>query len=379
MRLPKGFMTDESLLQPLSYIPANILCAQDYEWAARQFIASPSYAYIAGGSFRDYTLQSNTKAFESWSVIPRVLSSLSNAQTSISLLGKQRNHPILLAPVAFQQLAHQQAELDVARAAAATDTGMIVSTLSSYSLEDIATSDSGFKWFQLYFQPNEKISLDLVRRAEKSGYEAIVVTLDASIKVPSLSAQRAGFVMPPEMQAANFAAYPDVTADVQPQQSLFQVADANANHWAKLTWLLEQTQLPIIVKGVLHPDDAVKLKSMGIAGIVVSNHGGRGLDGAPASLDVLQSIRRVVGDTYPVLFDSGVRSGLDIFKAIALGADAVLIGRLQVYALSVAGALGVAHLMKLLRQELEVVMAMTGCNSVAEIRNASLLSISRAD
>ena len=142
--------------------------------------------------------------------------------------------------------------------------------------------------------------------------------------------------------------------------------------WADLEWLLSQASLPVIVKGVLHPQDAQKIKAMGCAGIIVSNHGGRSLDGAPASIDCLAKIRAAVGDDYPILFDGGIRSGLDIFKAIALGADAVLIGRLQVYALSVAGALGVAHMLRLLREELELCMALAGCASLSDIRNTQL-------
>lgn len=364
----------QQLLQPLNYIPADIYCAQDYELLAQGFIPAPSYAYIAGGSGRDQTLAANQAAFSKYPVVPRILRDLIQGNTQISLLGKNYSHPIFLAPVAYQKLAHPQGELDTTRAADATDTCMISSTLSSYSLEEIAKVGAADKWFQLYFQPSREATLDLLKRAESSGYKAIVVTVDTTIRSPSLGALRAQFQMPADCVAVNIQTYEQTTAKhIQHGQSrIFQGVMQEAPTWADLEWLLTQTKLPIFVKGVLHPEDAEKIKSTGCAGIIVSNHGGRSLDGAPASIDCLQEIRTAVGNNYPVLFDSGIRSGLDIFKAIALGADAVLIGRLQVYALAVAGALGVAHMLKLLREELELTMAQAGCATIADIRKFHL-------
>lgn len=368
----------QQLLQPLNYIPADIYCAQDYELLAQGFIPAPSYAYIAGGSGRDQTLAANQAAFSKYPVVPRILRDLMQGNTQISLLGKNYSHPIFLAPVAYQKLAHPQGELDTTRAADATDTCMISSTLSSYSLEEIAKVGAADKWFQLYFQPSREATLDLLKRAESSGYKAIVVTVDTTIRSPSLGALRAQFQMPADCVAVNIQAYEQVTAKhIQHGQSrIFQGVMQETPTWADLEWLLTQTKLPIFVKGVLHPEDAEKIKSIGCAGIIVSNHGGRSLDGAPASIDCLQEIRTAVGNNYPVLFDSGIRSGLDIFKAIALGADAVLVGRLQVYALAVAGALGVAHMLKLLREELELTMAQAGCATIADIRTFHLRTTS---
>ncbi|GGY69737.1 alpha-hydroxy-acid oxidizing enzyme [Cellvibrio zantedeschiae] len=366
----------QQLLSPLNYIPADIQSAQDYEYLARRFIAAPNYEYIAGGSGRDQTLASNLAAFNKWAVCPRILCDVTKGHTGFNLLNREYAHPIFLAPVAYQKLAHPLGEIESARAAEAMQSCFISSTLATQSLETIAATGAEAKWFQLYFQPKLEATLDLVRRAETAGYSALVVTVDASIRMPSLGALRAQFKMPDECVAVNVQHYEiNPSAEIAANESrIFQGAMREAPTWADLEWLISETNLPVIVKGVLHPVDALKLKNVGAAGIVVSNHGGRSLDGAPASLDCLAAIRAAVGDDYPVLFDSGIRSGLDIFKAIALGADAVLIGRLQVYALSVAGALGVAHMLRLLREELELCMAQTGCATLDDIRNTRLQS-----
>ncbi len=373
---------DLQTLSALNYIPADIQCAQDYELLAPRFIPAPSFAYIAGGSGQDQTLAANRAAFSKWSVYPRLLCDVTQGHTRLNLLNCDFLHPIFLAPVAYQKLAHPQAELETARAAEVMQACMVTSTLSNTSLEEIAAVGNGKnrrgeKWFQLYFQPNRIATLDLLSRAQAAGYSAIVVTVDASIRTPSMSAVRAHFHMPEDCVAVNVQHYevPEAHAITAGQSRVFNGAMREAPTWADLEWLLRQTTLPIIVKGVLHPQDAQKIKAIGCAAIIVSNHGGRSLDGAPASIDCVAKIRAAVGDDYPVLFDGGIRSGLDIFKAIALGADAVLIGRLQVYALSVAGALGVAHMLRLLREELELCMALAGCASLSDIRNSALESI----
>ncbi len=362
------------LLAPLNYIPSDIQAAQDYEYFARRFIAAPTYEYIAGGSGRDQTLARNIAAFNKWAVYPRILCDLTKGHTRFNLFNREFSIPIFLAPVAYQKLAHPLGELEIARAAEAMQACMLSSTLSTFSLEDIASSSAGEKWFQLYFQPSRTDTLDLIRRSEAAGYKAIVVTVDASVRSPSLGAVRADFQMPSDCIAVNVEGYElsQLAKIAQGQSRVFQGVMQDAPTWFDLEWLIDQSNLPVIVKGVLHPDDAIKIKNLGCAGLVVSNHGGRNLDGAPASIDCLARIRAAVGDNYPVLFDGGIRSGLDIFKAIALGADAVLIGRLQVFALSVAGALGVAHMLRLLREELELCMAQAGCATLNDIRNTTL-------
>ena len=356
---------------PASQVPPGVHSARDYEVLAGQRVPAPTFAYLAGGSGDGVTVAANRAAFERRTICPRLLRDVTQGSTRVALAGQDWPHPLLLAPVAFQALVHPHGEIESARAAAATDTCMVASTLSSCSLEDIAAASPGPKWFQLYFQPQRQDTLDLVRRAEAAGYGALVVTLDAAIQLPSTAALRAGFRMPADCVAANLCSYAVHDPNTSTGGSrIFQGAMRTAPTWADLDWLRAQTRLPIWVKGVLHPDDARQLRDWGANGLVVSNHGGRTLDRAPASLDVLPSIREAVGPAYPLLLDSGIRSGADVFQAIALGADAVLVGRLQVYALAVAGALGVAHMLRLLREELEVCMAMTGCASQADIRRA---------
>ncbi|MFZ6722631.1 alpha-hydroxy acid oxidase [Undibacterium sp. Ji49W] len=356
-------------------IPADIRCAQDYEIVARRTMAEPSYAYVAGGSGRDLTVAANLAAFSQWSIYPRVLRDVKDGHTRLTLGAQSFLHPILLAPVAFQKLAHPAGEIDTARAAQAMDSCMVCSTLASCRLEDVAHAAGPHKWFQLYFQTRRDDTLALLARAEAAGFSAIVVTLDASIQVASIGALKAGFRMPADCVAVNLQdASAEPEADFSPGGSrIFQGVMRAAPTWSDLAWLMTQTSLPVWVKGVLHPDDARALQAAGVAGVVVSNHGGRSLDGAPASLTVLPAIRAAVGDDFPLLLDGGIRSGADIFKALALGANAVLIGRLQMYALSVAGALGVAHMIKLLREELEVCMAQAGCATLSDISGEALL------
>jgi 4-hydroxymandelate oxidase len=369
-------MNHHTPTQPaVNCIPAEIHCAADYELLAREYMDMASYAYVAGGSGSGLTVAGNRGAFAQWAVYPRLLADVSGGHTRLQLAGVDLPHPVMLAPVAFQNLAHPAGEVDSARAAQATDTCMVCSTLSSRTLEDVARAAGAHKWFQLYFQPSREATRDLLLRAEQAGYSAIVVTLDATIQLASLRALRAGFRMPAHCVAVNLsdtAAAPDRV--LEPGESrIFQGAMRQAPNCADLAWLLAETALPVWVKGVLHPADALALQAAGVAGLVVSNHGGRSLDGAPASLDALPAIRAAVGPDYPLLFDGGIRAGSDVFKALALGANAVLVGRLQMYALSVAGALGVAHMIKLLREELEVCMAMAGCATLSDIHAGALL------
>ncbi|MFY0676001.1 MAG: alpha-hydroxy-acid oxidizing protein [Neptuniibacter sp.] len=364
----------EKILAPLNHIPIEAVCAQDYEWLAPNFIPQDKLAYISGGSGQDVTLQRNVKVFSDYSITPRILRDVSNGTTQTTILGRQLKHPIFLAPVAYQSLAHSQAEIATAYAAEATDSCMVASTLSSVPLEQIAECAGPERWFQLYFQHSEEDTQALINRAIKAGYKTIVVTIDAAVQVPSMRAIRAGFQLPGDIVAANIAhQQPQVESKSnRGQNPIFGSYMQNAPSKEQLQKLIKQSPVPVIIKGVLHPDDATELKAMGAAGIIVSNHGGRTLDGAPASLTALPTIRSAVGDEFPVFLDSGIRSGADIFKAIASGADAVLIGRLQVYALSVAGALGVAHMLKLLREELELTMAMAGCSNIDEIKKTEL-------
>jgi isopentenyl diphosphate isomerase/L-lactate dehydrogenase-like FMN-dependent dehydrogenase len=333
----------------LNHIPSGVLNASDYESLAPSFISDENFGYISGGSGFDKTLHQNRISFSQYNIIPSVFSDVRNASTKLELLGETLEHPFLLAPLAYQTLAHKNGEIATAQACEATDTLMVASTLSSYTMEDISKNVGSHKWFQLYLQDNFEDTLKLIKRAENSGYKAIVLTVDASVQLPS------------------------ITETIDEQKSeVFRIFAKNVINKEIIKKIKEFTSLPLLIKGVLNPNDALALKELGVEGLIVSNHGGRTLDGVPASLVMLAKIRQAVGDDFCLLFDSGIRSGDDAFKAIALGANAVLIGRLQVYALCVAGALGVAHMIKLLRQEFELSMALTGANSIEDIKESLL-------
>ncbi|MFW1677147.1 alpha-hydroxy acid oxidase [Pontibacter sp. JAM-7] len=358
----------------LQSIPSDLVSLADYRHYARQHLPHDIYEYIAGGGADEISLKRNRNSFEQHLIQPRILRHMTEGSTRSELLGQTLRYPVLLAPVAFQHLAHPEGEMATARAANALDTGMVVSTLASTSMEQLAATLEGPKWFQLYFQQDRDFTLSLVRRAEAAGYSHLMVTVDAPLHGIRNRAQRAGFELPPQISAVNLIDRPPLPRKVlEPEQSIvFQGMMSEAPTWSDINWLLQHTRLPVILKGVLHPDDAVQAKQMGIDGIVISNHGGRTLDCVPAALDVLPKIRECVGEKYAILLDGGIERGTDIFKALALGANAVLIGRPQVFALAVAGALGVAHMLRLLREELEVTMALAGTPRLADI-NADCL------
>lgn len=356
-------------------IPAGIHCAADYALLAAKRMEPALFAHIDGGSGAGVTAAANLAAFTAHAIVPRVLRRFAETHTRCDLGDAVRDHPILLAPLGWQGLLHAQAEQAVAMAAGATQSGFALSTMSSLTLEDVAATAAPDRWFQLYFQPDRAATLDLVRRAETARYMAIVVTIDTPIQLPSHRALAAAYVPPTEV-AANLRGYPSrPPAQVNLHESaLLNGFMRDAPGWDDLAWLIAESRLPVWVKGILHQDDGAEALALGAAGLIVSNHGGRSLDGAPSSLSRLPVIREALGPDARLILDGGIRSGTDIFKAVALGADAVMIGRLQAYALAVAGALGVAHMIRTLREELEAAMALAGCATLPDIRRAALIS-----
>lgn len=363
-------MTPDHYLQPpLSAIPADLVSASDYERYALERMSHNIAEYITSGSSDDLTLVRNRQALDALELRPQVLQRFSNPGTRVQLGADTLSWPLLLAPVAYQQLVHEQGEMATAQAAQALDTPMIISSLSSCRLEDICARHPGQCWFQLYWQENRERSLALLRRAEDAGCKAVVVTVDAPVSGMRNRPQRAGFRLPAGVAAVNLLGLPPLPArSLAPQDSvILHGLMGDAPDWDDIVWLMQQTQLPLWIKGIMNPDDAARAVALGVHGIVVSNHGGRSLDGLPATARVLPAVRQATGADYPVLFDSGIRRGSDIVKALALGANAVLLGRPQLYALSVAGALGVAHLLRTLREELEITLALCGCPQAADI------------
>lgn len=359
----------------LESIPSNLVSVHDYESLYTDFIPHDVYEYIAGGVANEVSLSNNQKAFDQIHLNRRILADFSQASTQTTVLGRATKYPIMLAPVAHQKLCHTRGELATADAANVLGLGMITSTLSSVTLEDISEQLHGEKWFQLYFQDSRETTLSLIKRAEQAAYSAIVVTIDAPINGLRNRAQRAGFVVPEGLEAnlLKYQTAPVKSIDAN-QSVILNGIMRDAPTWKDIEWLKTQTELPIILKGVTHIEDALLAKSIGIPGVIVSNHGGRILDTVPASINVLAEIREAVGDDFTVLFDSGIRRGSDIFKALALGANSVLIGRPQLYGLSIAGALGVAHILKLLIDEFEVTMALMGCANIDQITKECLYS-----
>ena len=354
-------------LPPLDHIPPQISRLADYEPLARERMTEGSWAYLNGGSGDEWTLRENVEAFARLPLRSRVLRDMRGANTRTSLFGIDLAAPILLAPVAFQTLAHPDGEIASAIAASAIDTAMVVSTQASVDLETIASHAQAPLWFQLYIQPDRGFTTSLVKRAEAAGYRALVLTVDAPVNGLRNREQRAGFVLPPGVEAVNLRGM-RILPPPPPEALLFgtPLLDS-APGWADLGWLRSQTRLPILLKGIVDPDDARRAIDAGIDGVIVSNHGGRVLDGVPATIDLLPAVVQAVGGAVPVLMDGGIRRGNDVLRALALGASAVLVGRPYVHALAAAGALGVAHILRILRAELEVAMALTGCASVSAV------------
>lgn len=353
---------------PLDHIPREIAALGDYEAFARARIDPAVWAYLNGGAGDEWTMRENIAAFARLPLRSRVLRDMHRATTATRLLGVDLDAPILIAPTAYQTLAHPDGEIATALAAEATGTCMVVSTQASLPIEDIAAATGGPLWFQLYIQPDREFTLALVKRAEAAAYRALVVTVDAPVNGLRNAEARAGFALPPNVRPVNLDGARSPAQSSNPQALLFGTAIMDhAAVWDDLTWLRAQTTLPVIIKGITDPDDALQAMECGADGIIVSNHGGRVLDGVPAAIDLLPAVVAAVAGRVPVLMDGGVRRGNDVLRAIALGAKAVLIGRPVLHALATAGALGVAHAIRVLRAELELAMALTGCRSVEEI------------
>lgn len=360
-------------LPPLTVIPADLQSLADYERRAERHLPPATWRHLQGGADAERSLAANRAQFDRHDLLPRMLRDLAGATTELELFGLRHAAPILLAPLAYHRLAHPEGELATIRAATALDTTMVVSTLSSMTLEDIADAARSAAaelarpapplWFQLYFQPERQATAELVRRAEAAGYQLLVCTVDAAVK-------RSGFVLPPGVEAANLRGLPRLSQNSHAGDGrivfgtpLLQAAP----NWESLAWLRATTKLPIVVKGLLSPEDARLALRHGVDGIIVSNHGGRVMDGLRPPLLALPAMVEAVEGRIPLLLDGGVRYGTDVLQALALGARAVLVGRPQLHALAVAGLPGVAHMLHMLRAELELAMAQTGCASLAAI------------
>lgn len=352
-------------LAPLTQIPAHLQTVLDYQQQAQQHLLEDVWGYLNGGAMHEISVQQNILQFQDVQLIPCHLNDLTQGHTRLNLFGQDYPHPIFLAPIGHQGLFHPYAEMASALAAEALHSNMILSTFSNTHMAEL--KDHPYKWFQLYWQGSREKSLALIQQAEQYGYRALVITVDAPHVGIRDRERKLAFQLPQDMQHPHTPAhlsFPQVSpSESQVFQGLMQIAPK----WADIQWVIENTHLPVILKGVLHPADAKKALDYGVSGLIISNHGGRIVDGTISPLMALQKIRAVVPADYPLLLDGGIRRGTDVFKAIALGANAVLIGRPYIYGLAVAGALGAAHVIRILNEEFEVTMALMGTASLKEI------------
>ncbi len=383
------------------------------EEAAGRRMDAAAFAYVAGGAGKELTVRRNRDAFAQWQIQPRMLNDVSAFETSVDLLGRSIPAPILLAPVGVLEMCHRDADLAVGRAAAELGLPFIFSNQASVPMEKVSSAmGASPRWFQLYWSKSRDLVASLVQRAEKSGCEAIVVTLDTTMLgwrvrdldlayLPFLRGKGiAQYTSDPVFQAmldrpeeeglvspqrkVTFSAlqavmqlmrrYPgsfwNNLRSGRPLRAVRQFINIYTNpalNWDDLPFLREHTKLPIILKGIHHPDDARRALDAGVDGLVISNHGGRQVDGAVSTIEMLPSIKEVVGDQFPLILDSGVRTGADVFKALALGADAIAIGRPYVYGLALEGEEGVRTVLQNLWADFELTMRLSGCRNIGEI------------
>ncbi len=354
-------------------LPLNVL---EYERCAAQQLSPMSWAYYASGAWDETTLQDNRAAFARWRLRPRMLVDVSQRQMNVTVLGQPLALPMLVAPMAFQCLAHPDGELATAKAAAQMGTMMVLSTLSTKPLESVATvsqaaTNAPRPWFQLYVHRDRGLTKALVERAHAAGFAALCLTVDAPVLGQRERDRRHRFVLPDGMTLANLAALKTLESPQGSQESgLFAYFLEQINPaltWQDLEWLQSLSPLPLVLKGILRGDDAARAVEHGAQGIIVSNHGGRQLDGAIAALDALPEIVTAVNGRAEILVDGGIRRGTDVLKALALGANAVLVGRPVLWGLAVAGNAGVQHVLEILQSEFDLAMALSGCDSLAAI------------
>ncbi|HWM06707.1 MAG TPA: lactate 2-monooxygenase [Actinophytocola sp.] len=374
-----GSYQNEIYLQGLAdQVPAFTTDGSALEEVARGRLESGPFGYVAGGAGAGATVRANRAAFDRWRIVPRMLTDATKRDLSTTVLGTSMPAPVLLAPVGVQSIVHPDGELATARAAAALGVPMVLSTASSHSIEEVAESNGdGPRWFQLYWPNDNDVAISFLRRAKAAGYTTLVLTLDTwtlawrpmdldqaylpfirgiGTAIPfSDPAFRAGLEKAPEE---------DQTSAILRWIPMLTGTD---RRWDQLPFLREHWDGPIVLKGIQHIDDARRAADAGMDGIVVSNHGGRQVDGAVGALDMLPEIAAAVGDRITVLFDSGVRTGADIVKALSLGAQAVLIGRPYVYGLALGGEDGVRHAVRGLLADFDLTLGLSGHRTPAEL------------
>jgi isopentenyl diphosphate isomerase/L-lactate dehydrogenase-like FMN-dependent dehydrogenase len=364
--------------------PMLPVAVAELEAAAKEAMDPNAVAYVFAGAGTEDTMRANREGFRRWRIAPRMLRDVAERDLSTTVLGAEMPAPMMLAPVGAQAINHPDGELATARAAAAHRVPIVASTVSAFPLEEIAEANGdSARWFQLYWPVDDEIAKSMVERAEAAGYSAIVLTVDAFMlgwKPRDLQQAWAPFLH--QIGIANYLADPvflsrlEKTPEEDPGVAIGHFVQQFANAsltWDRLEWLRSITDLPILLKGILRVDDARRAAEREIDGIIVSNHGGRQVDGSLASLDALPPIVEEVGDRMAVLFDSGIRSGADAFKALALGANAVLIGRPYIWGLALGGQEGVEAVLRMLLAEFDMTLALSGYTKATEIDRDALV------
>jgi isopentenyl diphosphate isomerase/L-lactate dehydrogenase-like FMN-dependent dehydrogenase len=336
----------------------------DFAEAARERLEPGAYDYIAGGAGDEHSLRANASAFARWELRPRVLVDVGTVSTATTVLGTDVALPVLVAPTAFQRLADREGELAMARAAAAAGTVMALSTLSSTTPAELSAAAPGApQWFQLYWSRDRGFTQELVEAAAGAGFGALMLTVDLPVAGRRERDLRAGFALPEDLPLPNL---PTALRREGFHAALHEAVDDTLT-WRDLEWLRSLCALPLVLKGILTAEDALLAAEHGAAAVVVSNHGGRQLDGVPATLDVLPEVVEAVGERVEVLLDGGIRRGIDVLKALALGARATLSGRAVLWGLAAGGEAGATRVLALLRDEIELGLKLLGCPSPADV------------
>jgi lactate 2-monooxygenase len=350
--------------------PKHPVSMLDLEREVQRNADPKTAAYIFGGAGTEDTMRANADAFRRWRIVPRMLRNVAQRDLSVTVLGTEMPAPVALAPIGVQTIVHPEGELAVARAAAALGLVMSVSTVSASPLEEIAAASGAPKWFQLYWPNDRELTASLLARAERAGYRAVIVTLDTFL--PGWKPRDLQGAWQPFLEGigiANYTSDPVFRARLarspedDPQAAVGEFVGQFSNPtlaWEDLEFLRSRTTLPMALKGILHPDDARAAREHGIDAVVVSNHGGRQVDGAIAALDALGPVVDAVGGELEILLDSGVRSGADVMKALALGADAVLLGRPYLWGLAIDGEPGVLAVLRTILAELDLTLGLSG-------------------
>jgi isopentenyl diphosphate isomerase/L-lactate dehydrogenase-like FMN-dependent dehydrogenase len=339
----------------------NMLNVWDYERCAEETLDRAAFGYFAGGAGDEHTVQGNLDAFARWRLRPRVLVDVAGVTAATTVLGAELSMPIIAAPVAYLRMAHPDGELAVARGVSAAGTIMCLSSFATTSPSEVASAAEGERWFQLYWHPDREVTKHMLALAREAGFSAVVFTVDLPVLGPRERDLRSGFSLHPDYRLEVYASALGDLGVVTPS-SAATLVDPRLT-WRDLEWLHENAGLPVIAKGILTEEDAILAAEHGCAAVVVSNHGGRQLDRAVASLDALPEVAEAVGDRVEVLMDGGIRRGSDVAIALALGARAVLVGRPVIWGLAANGEDGVRRVLELLRDELLLALALLGCPS----------------